>query len=288
MDDEQDMRRYGALSKAMPITAGTFIIGWLAISGVPPFSGFWSKDEVLLAAYNNNFAMWLLLLIAAVMTAFYMSRLVFMTFFGEARWNDSLDDADSAGDDAAEAEGHHEVHPHESPWLMWLPLVALAGLAMVAGVLNLPFSSDVKFLEHWLEPVLFGNEVHVDASGSTKWVLAIIAVLGGLVGLLSAAAIYLRKKFPASAVEQPVLAQGWLYDKAVTDFMGGPGRRMFDAVTWFDRTVIDGAVNGTARVTTLVGGRLRASQTGLVRTYALAVVLGTVVVAVYFVARTSF
>ena len=294
MDDEQDMRRYGALAKAMPITAGTFIIGWLAISGVPPFSGFWSKDEVLLAAYNENFLLWVLLLIAAVMTAFYMSRLVFMTFFGEARWDAQLDEAPAEDDgadeasDAAEAAEHHGVHPHESPWTMWLPLVALAGLAIVAGLLNLPFSSDLKFLEHWLEPVLFGNEVHVDASGGTKWVLAIIAVIGGAVGIIGAFAVYMQRRLDPKVIEQPVLAQGWRYDKAVTDFMGGPGRRFFDLVAWFDRTIIDGAVNGASRVTALVGTRMRTIQTGLVRTYALAVVLGTVALVVYFLARTTF
>ena len=293
MDDEQDMRRYGALAKAMPITAGTFIIGWLAISGVPPFSGFWSKDEVLLAAYNENFLLWVLLLIAAVMTAFYMSRLVFMTFFGEARWDAELDDApaeaaDEPDDHADEAADHHGVHPHESPWTMWLPLVALAGLAIVAGLLNLPFSSDLKFLEHWLEPVLFGNEVHVDASGGTKWVLAIIAVIGGAVGIIGAFAIYMQRRLDPKMVEQPLLARGWRYDEAVTDFMGGPGRRFFDLVAWFDRTIIDGAVNGASRVTALVGTRMRTIQTGLVRTYALAVVLGTVALVVYFLARTTF
>ena len=293
MDDEQDMRRYGALAKAMPITAGTFIIGWLAISGVPPFSGFWSKDEVLLAAYNENFLLWVLLLIAAVMTAFYMSRLVFMTFFGEARWNASLDEAPAAeteGDDAeaAEPEAHHEVHPHESPWTMWVPLVALSGLAIVAGLLNLPFSKDLKFLEHWLEPVLFGNEVKVSASGGTKWILAIFAIIGGAVGIAAAYAIYMKRRFDARLVEHPLLARGWRYDEAVTDFMGGPGRRFFDLVAWFDRTIIDGAVNGASRVTALVGTRMRTIQTGLVRTYALAVVLGTVALVVYFVARTTF
>lgn len=293
MHEEQDMRRYGALAKAMPITAGTFIIGWLAISGVPPFSGFWSKDEVLLAAYEENFVLWLLLLMAAVMTAFYMSRLVFMTFFGEARWNDPLpgaeaDEQTEDTDDAHEHDAHeHEVHPHESPWLMWLPLVALSGLAIVAGVLNLPFSKDLKFLEHWLEPVLFGNEREFTATTNTKWLLAIFAIIGGAVGIGIAAVIYVRKRIPASTVELPILEKGWRYDEAVTSFMGGPGQRMFDAVAWFDRTVIDGAVNGTARVTTMVGDRLRASQTGLVRTYALGVVAGTVALVVYFVARTS-
>ena len=269
MDDEQDMRRYGGLAKAMPITAGTFIVGWLAISGVPPFSGFWSKDEVLLAAYNENFVLWLLLLIAAIMTAFYMSRLVFMTFFGKPRWAES-------------------AHPHESPWLMWLPLVALAGLAVVAGAMNLPFTSGTKHLEHWLEPVLFGNEVHVDASGGTKWRLAILAVVGGLIGIVLAAGVYLKRRLDPSKVELPILADGWRYDRYVTDFMGGPGRRFFDLVEWFDRTIVDGAVNGASRVTTLVGTRMRMTQTGLVRTYALSIVVGTVALVAYFVARTSF
>ena len=284
MNDDQDMRRYGALRKAMPITGATFIVGWLAISGVPPFSGFWSKYEVLLAANENNVILWLLLLVAANMTAFYMGRLVFMTFFGDARWNEEHDAAEATESVDADAG----VHPYESPWLMWLPLVALAGLAMAAGVLNLPFSHDTKFLETWLEPVLFGNEVHVGASSATKWVLAIIAVIGGLVGIVAAAAVYLRKRLNPGKIELDLMAKGWRYDEAVSWFMGGPGRKAFDAITWFDRRVIDGAVNGTGRVTTLVGGRLRASQTGLVRTYALAVVLGTAALVVYFVARTSF
>ncbi len=275
MDGEQDMRGYGALARAMPITAATFVVGWLAISGVPPFSGFWSKDEVLLAAFNENALAWVLLLVAALLTAFYMSRLVFMTFFGEARWG-SLRSEESP------------PHPHESPWLMWLPLVALAGLALVAGVLNLPFSSDLKFLEHWLEPVLFGNEVHVDAGAGTKWVLAIVAVVVGVAGIAAAAVVYLRRRVDPGRVELPVLARGWHYDEAVTDFMGGPGRRFFDLVTWFDRTVVDGAVDGAGRLTSGLGSRLRPLQTGLVRSYALAVVLGTVALGAYFVARMNF
>ncbi len=276
MDGEQDMRGYGALGTAMPITAGTFIVGWLAISGVPPFSGFWSKDEVLLAAFNENPVAWILLLLAALLTAFYMSRLLFMTFFGEARWGSLAEDAAAP------------PHPHESPWVMWVPLVALAGLASVAGILNLPFSSDTKLFEHWLEPVLFGNEVHIDAGAGTKWVLAIVAVGVGLFGIGAAAAVYLRHLVDARRVERPILARGWRYDEAVTDFMGGPGRRFFDLVSWFDRTVVDGAVDGTARVTRGVGTRLRVLQTGLVRTYALGVVLGTVALGVYFVTRISF
>ena len=133
MDDEQDMRRMGALRKLMPITAGTFIVGWLAISGVPPFSGFWSKDEILTYALHKNIGALPRRCFTALLTAFYMSREVFLVFYGEARWNDPATSTDEAHSDAeAEAEAAsrhaadapvprrrgraHEVHPHESPW----------------------------------------------------------------------------------------------------------------------------------------------------------------------------
>ncbi|MFV2038696.1 MAG: proton-conducting transporter membrane subunit, partial [Acidimicrobiales bacterium] len=292
MDGEQDMRRYGALAKVMPITAGTFIVGWLAIAGVPPFSGFWSKDEDLLAAFNENVVLWALLLLAAIMTALYMSRMVFMTFFGEARWADSPE-PDPDSDTAAPPDSETgpvvvTAHPHESPWLMWVPLVVLAVLALLAGGINLPFSDNVQFLENWLEPVLFGNEVEVTAGRGTQVILAIAAVTGAAIGITLAAVIYLGKRISPATVELPILANGWRYDRYVTAFMGGPGRRLFDLATWFDRTIVDGAVNGAAKVSTTVGTRMRTIQTGLVRTYALAVVLGTVVVLTYFVARITF
>ena len=165
MHEEQDMRRYGALKKFMPITAITFIIGWLAISGIPPFSGFWSKDEVLLAAWNENKTAWVLLLVAAILTAFYMTRLVFMTFFGEQRWGEEAREELLDGmqeTPTSNTEQAHEQEPHESPILMWFPLVALAILAAIAGILNLPFSHETKYLEKWLEPVLFGlSLIHI-------------------------------------------------------------------------------------------------------------------------------
>ena len=289
MHDEQDMRRYGALKSAMPITAGTFIIGWLAISGIPPFSGFWSKDEVLLAAWNENRIAWVLLLVAAIMTAFYMSRLVFMTFFGEKRWNADHIDQDSTEEIApSENEELLAKNPHESPVLMWLPLVALAGLAAVAGLLNLPFSHDTKYLEKWLEPVLFGNEVHVLASGSTKWLLAVVAIIGASIGVVGAGYVYLKNRIDSTKIELPILQEAWKFDSSISDFMGGPGRKAFELVTWFDKTIIDGAVNGVGKVTHGLGTRLRTTQTGLIRTYALGMVIGAIAILAFFVSRMGF
>ena len=140
LNREQDMRKMGGLRKFMPVTAVTFIIGWLAIAGIPPFAGFWSKDDILLAAFHKSFFLWFIGFVTALLTAFYMSRQVFMVFFGKPNFDE------------------HEVHPHESPWTMALPLVALAGLSIGGGALNLPFSHDVKFLEQWLAPVVEASE----------------------------------------------------------------------------------------------------------------------------------
>ncbi|MEE2682864.1 MAG: NADH-quinone oxidoreductase subunit L [Actinomycetota bacterium] len=291
MHEEQDMRRYGALKKFMPITAITFIIGWLAISGIPPFSGFWSKDEVLLAAWNENKTAWVLLLVAAILTAFYMTRLVFMTFFGEKRWGEEareeLLDGTKETPTPNSAQGHEQV-PHESPILMWFPLVALATLAAIAGILNLPFSHETKYLEKWLEPILFGNEVHVLASSSTKWILAIIAIIGATVGVLAAVNVYSRKRYNHEKIELPILQEAWSFDRTVTDFMGGPGKKMFEVVTWFDKTIIDGAVNGAGKLTQGLGTRLRSTQTGLIRSYALGMVIGAIAILAYFISRMSF
>ena len=284
MHHEQDMRKYGALRKAMPITAFTFIIGWLAIAGIPPFSGFWSKDEVLLAAWNENKIAWVMLLAAAVMTAFYMSRLVFMTFFGQKRWETT-----ETEEEAHESETEkHEIAPHESPMVMWLPLVLLSGLAAIAGLLNLPFSHDTKHLEKWLEPILFGNEVHVTASGQTKWLLAVIAIIGASIGVIAAIFVYLKNRVATSKIEHAILEDAWRFDSTVSSFMGGPGRKSFEATTWFDQNIIDGAVNGVGKVTQRVSTRLRGAQTGLIRSYALGMVIGAVAIIAYFISRMGF
>jgi NADH-quinone oxidoreductase subunit L len=272
MHDEQDMRRMGGLRKLMPITAVTFIIGWLAIAGVPPFAGFWSKDEILLFAFNKSPVLWFIALVTALITAFYMSRQVFMVFYGEQHWR--------------EADGDHEpAEPHESPWMMTVPLVVLAFLSMVGGFQNLPFTDAMKRLEIWLEPVLHHNEAELTVAGSTQVVLAVIAALTAVLGIVLAARVYLQKRI--APVEPEILAEGWYYDRTITAFMGGPGEQAFEGVATFDRTIIDGAVNGVASAVSGGGKGLRIFQTGYVRSYALGVAVGVVALLAYFLTRAG-
>lgn len=313
------MRRMGGLRKLLPITYGTFIVGWLAIAGVPPFSGFWSKDEILVYAWNSSVALWVVGSIAAVLTAFYMSRQVFLVFFGEPRWHEApvpagaaeVDEqgevaaaeqptetaADHAAAGGADSDAHdpHERHglapgeePHESPWTMWAPLVVLALAAAVGGALNLPFTKDLHFLEKFLEPSLFGNEAELVGGGATKWAIGLISVALALVGIAAAVVVYLQHRVDPRVVERRELAAGWWIDSGITAFMGGPGRVFFDRVAVFDRSVVDGAVNGVATLVRGGGERLRVLQTGYVRTYALAIAIGAVAVGAYFLTRATF
>lgn len=272
MDGEQNMSRYGGLARLLPVTSMTFGVGWLAIAGVPPFSGFWSKDEILAGAWNHNRLLWALLLLTAMITAFYMSRAVIMTFFGERRWQN----------------GGHEAHPHESPPTMLLPLVVLALLAAVAGVINLPFVSDTHFLEKWLEPSLLGNEAHLNFAGGTKWVLAGMSIVAGFAGIWLAVSVYLRKSMPAQLIERDFFARAWRYDETISATVAGPGRKGFSALTIFDRQVIDGAVNSVGSVVQASARQLRRVQTGMVRSYALGIAVGAVILLVYFISRASF
>jgi NADH-quinone oxidoreductase subunit L len=268
--DEQDMRRMGALRKLMPVTAVTFIVGWLAIAGVPPFAGFWSKDEILLHAWDKSPALWAIGLVTALLTAYYMSRQVFMVFYGDARWSSSENTP-------------HSDQPHESPWIMLAPLVVLAGLSIVGGGLNLPFTASTKLLDRWLEPV-FGDRLAVSSFGpGGKWVLAIVATLAGLAGIAAAYAVYMRKR--VKAFEPEILARAWGIDDAYSAFVGGPGFRAFAAVEWFDRTIIDGAVNGAGAIAKGAGMGLRRLQTGYVRNYALGIAIGAVALLAWFISR---
>ena len=363
MNGDQDMAHYGGLRRFMPVTAGTFVVGWLAIAGVPPFAGFWSKDEILAFAWNESPLLWAVGLVTAVLTAFYMTRQVVLTFFGrgrfadprpaevEAAWEARLAEVDATveaakqtvaaeTDNGQPAEGleaaeqalaaaraeqatlraaadvrsepsgfaleaapdvgpvadalpdevavRAEHHPHESPRSMTLPLVVLAALSVVGGLVQLPFSSTTKRLEHWLEPTLFHNEVHLTIGAGTLWILAVVAVLGGVVGIGVAVAAYAARRVDHRLFEQPVLADAWRLDRAVSRFMGGPGRAGFEAVARFDESVVDGAVDGVATLVRKEAGLLRRFHNGLVRTYAVGIGVGAVGLVAWFLSRSSF
>ncbi len=294
MHHEQDMRKMGALRKVMPITAVTFLIGWLAIAGVPPFAGFWSKDEILLFTLaERGPVLYAIGLITAVLTAFYMTRQIIMVFFGEARWT-SHANVDEAAPEHVESDEHHvstahgEFKPHESPAIMLFPLVVLAGLSIVGGVIQLPSFGFIPDewqhkLESWLHPVVAAGEAHIAESSAyeNKGVLAILAIACALIGIAVAIAIYVRKM--AKPVEPEILANAWYYDRGVSAFMGGPGRKAFDAIAWFDRTIVDGAVNGVAKLVRTSATGVRTAQTGNVRSYAGIVGVGVILLLVWFV-----
>ena len=278
MNDEQDMRKMGALRKFMPITASTFIVGWLAIAGVPPFSGFFSKDEILLFALAESVPLYIIGIITALLTAFYMTRQVMMVFFGEARWKDPAEDQ----------EAHGDFKPHESPATMWLPLVVLAGLAALGGIINLPGlfgipSGGTHRLEEWLHPVIAFGEADIEGTFAydNKYILVAIAVACALGGIALGWLVYLRKRL--KPFEPAILARGWDYDAAISWFMGNPGRRTFQEVAEYDTKVVDGAVNGVATIVRETGEQVRKAQTGYVRQYAAVIGIGVVLLLGWFV-----
>jgi len=275
MHHEQDMRRMGALRKLMPVTAITFIIGWLAIAGVPPFAGFWSKDEILLYVYANNRGLYVVGLITALLTAYYMTRQVIMVFYGEAKWKDH----------AHEHGAHGDFEPHESPKIMLIPLVVLAGLSVVGGAMQLPFSSKLHFLEHWLAPVVHDAEADIKKTWAydNKYILLGVAVIVAFAGIAAAYAVYAKKK--VKAIEPAILEQAWMYDATAAKLVGGPGRAAFNAVAWADSRIVDGAVNGTATLVRGVAGQVRKSQSGFTRVYAALMTIGAVVLLAWFVLR---
>ena len=285
MHHQQDMRKMGALRVLMPITAGTFIIGWLAIAGVPPFAGFWSKDEILLFAYDKSPVLYVLGLLTALLTAYYMTRQVIMVFFGTARWHDAHEEHGAHGDLVPGA--HDALEPHESPAVMVAPLVVLAGLSIVGGIIQLPHWSWIPHelqqrLEGWLEPVVHRGEHELSAGAhDLSGLLAVVAITVALAGIVGAVMVYGKHK--AKAIEPQILADAWGYDRAVSAFMGGPGRAAFDAVAWADAHVVDGAVNGAGALVRGTAGEVRKVQSGNVRNYAAAIGAGVVLLLVWFV-----
>ena len=282
MDGDQDLRHYGGLRALMPVTGATFIIGWLAIAGVPPFAGFWSKDEILAFAWNEHPALWAVGLVAALLTGFYMTRQVVLTFFGRSRYSDVR-----PGEDESEGAARAKHQPHESPWTMTVPLVVLAALSAVGGFIQLPFGSGTKWLEHWLAPAMFHNEAHLELGADTLWLLALVAMATAAAGIGVGIATYLKGRIDPVAFERPILAEAWRLDHIVSDLMGGPGRTSFEVTTRFDEQVVDGAVDGMGTAVRSAAGVLRRFQNGLVRTYSTGVAVGAVALLFWFLSRSA-
>jgi NADH-quinone oxidoreductase subunit L len=265
---EQDMRKMGGLARWLPLTFPTFLIGWLTISGVPPLAGFWSKGDVLTNVFAHDKALWVLGVLTAVLTAYYMSRLFILTFRGGERFR----------------EVTHQHDPHESPLVMTAPLVILAVLSVVGGVLDLPWAHGFS-LSHFLAPT-FGY-VAPSAAPSTvlQTGLAVVDVAAALIGLGAAFTIW-RHTVESSTFEKPFFEHVWRWDDAYDAALGRPlaalARVTGDVVE--DR-VIDGAVEGLGGSVRRSGEGIRKLQAGMVRQYALAMVLGATVIVVYLVGR---
>ena len=260
MNDEVNMRKYGALRKFMPITFITFGLGYLAIIGVPPFAGFYSKDMIIETALNAGGIKGILLgsitLFGAGLTAFYMTRVMILTFTGSKRWDD-------------------DVHPHESPILMWLPMAILAIGSVVSGYLFTRGDA----LVHWLEPVVAAHE-----HGEHTYLLPPIVVSGlaltmVLIGVSIAVMMYVRRPVENVAPESvsaltKIVRQDLLQDAANEAIFMRPGQALTKTLIAVDEKVIDGAVHGVGTMAIGSGSGLRKSQTGYVRTYSALILVG--------------
>ncbi|HET9504674.1 MAG TPA: NADH-quinone oxidoreductase subunit L [Hymenobacter sp.] len=275
MSNEQDMRRMGGLRKAMPITFITMFIGCLAIAGIPPFAGFFSKDEILSHVYEHSKVMWVIGVFTSLLTAFYMFRLLFLTFFGEFR--------------GTEEQRHHL---HESPASMTLPLIVLAVLSAVGGFMGAPmFLGGKHYLADFLAPIFtYSKQILPAAFGAepdhnTELMLIGISVLAAVVGIVAAYVIYVaRAQRPAEEEAQRSGLDSLVYHKYYVDELYNslfvkPTMALSTGLYKFvENGIIDPIANGVGRVT-LAGGRfLRVVQTGSVETYLLLMVLGIVLI----------
>ncbi|MGW3149058.1 MULTISPECIES: NADH-quinone oxidoreductase subunit L [Streptomyces] len=256
MNDEVDMRRYGGLRKYMPITFITFGLGYLAIIGFPFLSGFYSKDAIIEAAFAKGGTQgWILgsvALLGAAITAFYMTRVMLMTFFGEKRWQPD--------------ENGHEPHPHESPKVMTIPMIVLAVGSVFGGFY---FNLGDRFL-HWLEPVTGHSEGNSPVSAMTVTGATLVCLV---VGVGIAYAQYGRKPVPVVAPRGSLLTRAARRDLLQDDFnhvvLVRGGEHLTRSLVYVDHTLVDGVVNGTAAGVGGLSGRLRKVQNGFARSYAV-------------------
>jgi NADH-quinone oxidoreductase subunit L len=267
---EQDMRKMGGLRKAMPITFWTMMISTLAIAGIFPFAGFWSKDEILLVAFEHNKVLWVVASIASIMTAFYMFRLMYLTFFKDFR--------------GTEEQKHHL---HESPSLITIPLVILAILAFIGGAINLPGST---WLNHFLEPILSGkHEEHT--LGSHEYMLMGIAMAGAVFGILWAYSKYIKQAFVPKEDAEIIGFSKVIYNKYYVDeFYSFLIVRPLNSLSNFFRTTLEPALGKVVfsfgTVANGIGIQGKKLQTGSIGLYLFAFVIGICAIITYlFIAK---
>ncbi len=267
---EQDMRKMGGLRKAMPVTFITMLISTLAIAGIFPFAGFWSKDEILMVAFEHNKALWVVASVASIMTAFYMFRLMYLTFFKEFR--------------GTEEQKHHL---HESPSLITIPLVILAILALIGGAINLPGSN---WLNHFLEPILATkHEEH--ALGSNEYMLMGIALAGALVGIAWAYSKYIKQAFVPKEDADIVGFNKTIYNKYYVDeFYTFLIVKPLNGLANFFRTTLEpalgGVVFGLGTLANGIGIQGKKLQNGNIGLYLFAFVIGVCAIITYlFIAK---
>ena len=288
---EQDLRRMGGLRKELPVTYWTFVIGALAIAGVPFLSGFFSKDEILYRTFaGGHTALWVIGALTSLMTAFYMFRLVFLAFHGTMRVE--------APAEAPHRHDHHahHAHLHDAPPAMAIPLIVLAIGSVAAGFLGVPAAlGGSNILEHFLEPSLAvpametAHAAAAHADHGIELMLMVVSSLLAVLGISAAAYLYVRRpqipdtvmaRFPA--VHRFLAHKGYVdevYDAAFVQ----PIKALSEHGLWkADAGIIDGAVNGTGAVVLETGAAVRAIQTGSVRTYAVSVLLGVVLMVGYY------
>jgi len=265
--ETQDMRKMGGLRKHMPTTYWTYLVGAAALAGIFPLAGFWSKDEILAYAWGHEYMLvFVVLLLASLGTAFYMGRQISMVFFGEQR--------------------DTSYHAHESGQVMTIPLIILAVGALLAGAMNLP---GVHWLTHWLEPVLHeeAHEFNIGLAAITTLLAIGFAYLGWWIYQQQQSKLEAGSKDPLYRYTGDVwdlLEQAWFFDRVYERYTVVPGYRHLSNFLSrvFDKEGIDGMVNGVAMICMRASAQVRSLQSGLLRNYALAFLVGVLVVVGYF------
>jgi len=283
---EQDMRKMGGLKTYIPITFTTMLIATLAIAGIPPLAGFWSKDEILWKAYQANPVYWAVGVITAFITSFYMFRLLFMTFWGDYK-GIKVDDHGHAH--ATQGHGDHDhAEPHESPMVMLVPLIILAILSTIGGLVGIH-----NGFEHFLEPV-FGSEFPkaiTEGTGSTEWLLMGVSVIFAFAGLILAYVLYVSKPYLPEKIADALngfyttVLNKYYVDEIYAKIFVKPLVDGSTSILWqgVDRKVIDDTVNNAADGARHVSDEVRHMQSGNLRSYAGWIAAGAAVLIAYMV-----